>query len=152
MVKEKGTCLIIQQKYLYCFTKIYQKVQQIILHSYKRYILDILSMYLSTYLPTFLPIHLSISQRYQKVGLKCSLLPWIWFFWWGQRPQKLYLGNSMILAEPMCINSVPRIPWLPTACWFSFLHLQIRTATALESWIMRTAWNDAYFTFTSYTL
>lgn len=90
--------------------------------------LSFLLVFLSIFLSSI--DHLSMLE-YQEVGLKCSLLPWTPVFWWGQRPQKLYVGNSMISVEPMYINSVPSISWynlvihLPVGSYFFIYKLEL---------------------------
>lgn len=56
----------------------------------------------------------------------------------------------MISVEPLYINSVPSISWynlvIHSAYWFLFFHLQVRTASAIESAI------DTNFPVTTYIL
>lgn len=79
--------LIIQQKYSHCFTKIYQKVQEIILHSH-----------------LFLSVSLSLSiPEYQKVGLKCSLLPLISFFFNGVQDHRNFTWDISWSEQNLCV-------------------------------------------------
>lgn len=96
--------LIIQQKYSYCFTKIYQKMQQIILHSY-------ISFYI---------FYLFLMPDYQKVDLK--LLPHCLnsIFLMGSKTIATLLGNCMILAETTYINSIFIVSW-----YNSVIHLPV---------------------------